>query len=44
MLNENLSAGKYKYTLNGSNLNSGVYFVKFNAGSFTSVKKILLIK
>ncbi|MFZ1323430.1 MAG: choice-of-anchor B family protein [Ignavibacteria bacterium] len=44
MLNENLSPGKYKYTLNGSNLNSGVYFIKFSAGSFTSVRKILLVK
>lgn len=44
MLNENLSPGKYKYSLNGSNMNSGVYFIKLTAGSFSSVRKILLVK
>ncbi|MBK8982755.1 MAG: choice-of-anchor B family protein [Ignavibacteria bacterium] len=44
LLNDKLSPGKYKYTLNGNNLNSGVYFIKFSSGQFTSVKKIVLIK
>ncbi|MBI5476482.1 MAG: T9SS type A sorting domain-containing protein [Ignavibacteriales bacterium] len=31
-------------TFNGSNLSSGIYFVRMNAGSFNEVRKIVLAK
>lgn len=36
--------GRYKACWNASNLNSGVYFIKENAGNFESIKKAVLIK
>ena len=41
---KDLAAGSYKYSLNLSNMNSGVYFVRIDAGEFSSVIKIVLIK
>ena len=41
---KDLSAGSYKYSLNLGNMNSGVYFVRIDAGEFNSVIKIVLIK
>jgi tetratricopeptide (TPR) repeat protein len=38
------SAGRYQSTIDASNLGSGVYFYKLQAGSFTAVKKMLLVK
>lgn len=44
LINEKLNAGRYDVTFNGSNLASGMYFYKLTAGSFSSVKKLVLIK
>jgi aminopeptidase N len=37
-------AGRYSVEFNGTNLPSGVYYYKIEAGSFTDVKKMVLVK
>ena len=37
-------AGKYRISLNGINLPSGLYFIHFNAGSFEQTRKLELIR
>ncbi len=37
-------AGTYKVAFNGANLPSGVYFYKITAGTFTAVRKMILMK
>ena len=37
-------AGKYSFTFNASALSSGVYFYRLTAGSYTAVRKMLLIR
>ena len=37
-------AGRYEVTFDGSNLPSGAYFYKLEAGSYIEVKKLLLVK
>lgn len=44
LINTNQTAGFYEVTFNAANLTSGVYFYKIEAGSFSSVKKLLLMK
>lgn len=44
LLNENRSAGSHSLVLDGSALNSGVYFYKITSGSQSSVNKIVLSK
>ncbi len=44
LVNQNLQAGNHEVNFNGSNISSGVYFYRLNAGSFTSTKKMLLLK
>ncbi|MHC1737085.1 MAG: T9SS type A sorting domain-containing protein [Ignavibacteriaceae bacterium] len=44
IVNELQQAGNHKVNFNGSNLSSGVYYYKINAGEFVSVKKMILIK
>ena len=44
LINANQTAGSYEVTFNAANLPSGVYFYKIEAGSFVSVKKLLLMK
>ena len=44
LVNDNLSPGMYKVELDGSNLNSGVYFYRIETGSFTEMKRMLLLK
>ncbi len=44
LLNKNLNAGEYILSFNAAKLTSGVYFYKLSSGSFSDVKKMLLIK
>jgi len=44
LINKQQSAGNHDVHFNASNLTSGVYFYKIEAGSFASVKKMLLLK
>jgi hypothetical protein len=38
------NAGNYKVTLNADNLNSGIYFYKLEAGQFSQIRKMILMK
>lgn len=42
--NGDYAAGKQKVEFNASDLASGVYFYKLQAGNFTQVKKMVLLK
>lgn len=44
LVNENLSAGSYSYNFDASNLTSGVYFYKLQAGRYSETKKMILMK
>ncbi|MBX7046559.1 MAG: T9SS type A sorting domain-containing protein [Ignavibacteria bacterium] len=44
LVNENLKAGKYEVSFNGSSLSSGTYYYKLTAGKFTISKVMTLIK
>lgn len=44
LINETKSAGTYEVEFNASNLSSGVYYYKLQAGSFTETKKMILAK
>ncbi len=44
LVNEQQQAGRYTVAFNASNLPSGIYFYTMKSGSFTSTKKMLLIK
>jgi len=44
IVNQQLNAGKHIATFNASTLTSGVYFYKIEAGSFTSIKKMMFLK
>jgi photosystem II stability/assembly factor-like uncharacterized protein len=44
LVNETKQPGNYHITFNAAALPSGVYFYKLEAGSFTSVKKMILMK
>ena len=37
-------AGNYEIKFNGSNLSSGVYFYRMQAGNFVKAKKLILLK
>jgi len=43
-LDEDKTTGYYSIIFEGSNFASGVYFYKLEAGSFSDVKKMVLIK
>jgi len=42
LVNENLNAGSYSYNFDASNLTSGVYFYKLQAGRYSETKKMIL--
>ena len=44
LVNEEKHSGNYKIIFNGSNLSSGVYFYRIQAGNFTVTKKFVLLK
>ncbi len=44
LVNEEQSVGSYEVEFNGSQLASGIYFYRFSAGEFSSVRKMLLLK
>ncbi len=44
LVNEIKPAGRYEVVFDGSNLGSGIYFYKIEAGSFSAVKRMILIK
>ena len=44
LVNEEKPAGKYRLNFNGTELSSGIYFYRINAGNSSITKKMLLIK
>jgi hypothetical protein len=44
LVNDNLSAGLYRFNFDAQNLASGVYLYELNAGNFREVKKMNLLK
>lgn len=44
LLNERKEAGYHSVIFSGTNLASGVYFLRMKAGEFTSIKKMNIIK
>jgi tetratricopeptide (TPR) repeat protein len=44
LVDENMPAGYHQSTFDASGFSSGVYFYRMEAGSFASVKKLLLLK
>jgi uncharacterized delta-60 repeat protein len=44
LVNEYREAGRYEVTFDGSNLASGMYLYRLQAGSFVETKKMILIK
>lgn len=44
LMNGEMKAGNYRVDFNTDNLSSGTYFYKLSAGTFTSVKKMLLLR
>ena len=44
LVNKYQPAGTYSVIFNGTNLTGGVYFYRLQAGSFTSTRKLVLIK
>jgi hypothetical protein len=44
LVNINHEAGFFSIKFDASKLSSGIYFYKINAGEFTAVKKLVLMK
>ncbi len=44
LINETLAAGSYEVNFDASELSSGMYFYKINAGNYSYTKKMMLLK
>lgn len=44
LVNEQLNAGQYKLLFDASNLVSGIYYYRIEAGNFTSTKRLVLLR
>jgi hypothetical protein len=44
LVNQQMEAGDHEIKFNASNLSSGVYFYRIEAGNFNSAKKLMLLK
>jgi hypothetical protein len=44
LVNQQLTAGSYKFDFNASNLASGIYLYELKAGSYSQIKKMNLLK
>jgi hypothetical protein len=44
LVNEKMSPGVYTVTWNATRLSSGIYFVRLQAGNFSAVRKVVLMK
>ena len=44
LVNEEKPAGNYEVTLNASNLSSGIYFCRMQAGNYTQTRKMILLR
>jgi hypothetical protein len=43
-VNEKLQAGNHTYTFDGSNLASGIYMYRIEAGEWSDASKMILLK
>ena len=44
LVNDKMDPGVHEVKFNASNLSSGVYFYRIQAGTFTETKKLLLVR
>jgi alpha-glucosidase len=44
LVNERKAPGRYSLAFDGSSLSSGIYFYKLEAGKFSAIKKLMLVK
>ena len=44
LVNEIQNEGSHEVTFTGNNLSSGIYFYKLEAGQYSQIKKMILIK
>lgn len=44
LVSDQMTAGQHRYTFDGTNVASGVYYYRVTAGEFTDVKKMILLR